>query len=257
MIEKFRQLFQRKEGPLTDAHSLQGRKPSQQDAWYISPVTLNGQLIFVADGVGGHAHGEFAANLAVELFRRSFEADDTLVDNVETYLREQSMQVAAQVLHKSENDPEYKGCGTTLAGFFRYGNRYRTLNIGDSRVYHFSEAGGLKQLTKDHTIVQELLDQGAISAEEARNHPQRNMMYSAIGQALDEIRIDIGAEQALNAGDWLLAFSDGVHDALPDAEIARLIHAHQEKASLCATLTQAAYDAGGKDNITAVAYRHP
>lgn len=256
MIDKIRQLFQRTEGPFTDAHSLQGRKPTQQDAWYISPVTFNGQLIFVADGVGGHAHGEFAANLTVELFRRSFEAEDTLIDNVETYLREQAMQVAAQVLHKSESDPDYQGCGTTLTGFFRYASRYRTINIGDSRVYHFSPTQGLKALTKDHTLVQQLLDEGAISAEEARQHPQRNMMYSAIGQDLRDIQVDIGPEGELAKGDWLLAFSDGVHDALTDAEITAIVRNYSDKPGLCQALTQAAYDAGGLDNITAAAYRH-
>lgn len=256
MIDKLRQMLRKPEGPLTDAHSLQGRKPSQQDAWYISPLTFNGQLIFVADGVGGHAHGEFASNLTVELFRRSFEADDTLIDNVETYLREQAMQAAAQVLAKSQSDPDYHGCGTTLSGFLRYGQRFRTVNIGDSRVYHFSEGGGLKQLTKDQTVVQDLVDQGAITPEEARQHPQRNMMYSAIGQALDEIRIDIGVEHELKRGDWLFAFSDGVHDALTDDEIASVIRDHLEQPGLCEALTQAAYAAGSKDNITAVAYRH-
>ncbi|GAB4423604.1 MAG: Stp1/IreP family PP2C-type Ser/Thr phosphatase [Bacteroidia bacterium] len=257
MLDKIRQLFQSPgSSKRADAYSIQGRKPSQEDAYYISAVTFNGQLFFVADGVGGHAHGEFASNLTVALFRASFESDSTMIADVEAYLREQTMQVAARVYEKGKSDPEYAGCGTTLSGFMVFGSQFQTVNVGDSRVYHYGTDKQLRQLTRDQTVVQDLVDQGKLTPEEARIHPRRNVMNSAIGQPLDQIRIDVGQPQPLQRGEWLLAFSDGVHDALSFDQIAFLIEKHQHQPEFCKALVEAAYEAGGLDNITAVAYRH-
>jgi protein phosphatase len=257
MFNKFRDLLglgNAHEG-FVDSHSIQGRKPSQEDACYLSPVTMNGQVLLVADGVGGHAHGEFASNLCVQLFRDSFESSDTLVSDPEAYLRQLIMQVAVQVHAKSSNDPEYRGTGSTISGFYLWGRQYVCFNVGDSRVYHFSKEQQLHQLTKDQTVVQDLIDRGEITPEEARHHPHRNMMNSAIGQELDEIRIEITPVQELQEGACLLACSDGVNDALTDAAMQAVLSKYATAPGVCQQLVQAAYDAGGLDNITAVLLR--
>lgn len=257
MLDKLRNLMGGKSFPpgFTDGHSIQGRKPSQEDAWYMSPVTMNGQLLLVADGVGGHAHGEYASNLCVEMFRESFESPDTFISHPEAYLRQLIMQIAARVHHKSSTDPTYRGTGSTLSGCYVWGNQFVCFQIGDSRVYRYSGAGELVQLTRDQSLVQDLLDKGAITPEEARIHPQRNMMNSAIGQALDEISIVIHSVEELPKGDSLLLITDGVNDALTDEAIQQILIQDGHEAGVCQKLAQAAYDAGGLDNITALFLR--
>lgn len=241
--------------PKVSGYSIQGRKPSQQDAWYTSPHTVNGQLVFVADGVGGHAHGEYASELCVTVFKQIFEKDPFIVDEKQ-FLHETAMIVAERVYQKSQDDAEYFGCGTTLSGFLVYGGRYHLVNIGDSRVYIYNKDGQLIQMTKDHSIVQQLLDRGEITPEEARTHPRRNVMFSAIGMNPEDMSISITGPFDLSHGDLLLAFSDGVPDALTDEQIREVILKNHQNPDLCRSMVDASYEAGGKDNITACCYRH-
>ncbi|MEZ4775297.1 MAG: protein phosphatase 2C domain-containing protein [Bacteroidia bacterium] len=236
-------------------YSIQGRKPSQQDAWYTSPHTFNGRLVFVADGVGGHAHGEFASELCVEVFKHTFEKDPFIVDEKQ-FLHETAMIAAERVYQKSQDDQAYFGCGTTLSGFLVSGGRYHLINIGDSRVYLYNKEAQLVQLTKDHSIVQQLLDRGEITLAEARTHPRRNVMFSAIGMNPEEMSITVSGPYELQHGEILFAFSDGVPDALLDDQIREVILKNHQNPDLCQAIVDAAYDAGGKDNITACCYRH-
>jgi len=240
--------------PQTESSSIQGRKPSQEDSFLITEVRHGMRLVFVADGVGGHGHGDFASKTVVDYFREKFNTLD--VDTPpEAFLRETVMKAAQKVLDKSIEDPMYTNCGTTISGFLVVGNDYYTINIGDSRVYLWSE-DCLSRETHDHSIVQRLLDRGEITEEEAFHHPQRNMMTSAIGQDLSLMQVDVGRKKQFKHGDILLAFSDGVHDALTDNQIFSMISRYKETPDLAGRLTEAAYNAGGKDNITAVVYRY-
>ena len=234
--------------------SIQGRKPSQEDSWYISPQTFNGRLVLVADGVGGHSHGDYASQHCISVFRESYEADPMIAD-VGKYLFDTAKQVSQEVFQKGENDLEYSGSGTTLSGFHLSGDMYHLINIGDSRVYIFDSQDRIRRLTRDHSIVQQLLDTGKLTEEQARAHPQRNIILSAIGQEPTDIKIDIYGPYKILPGEILLAFSDGVHDALTDEEIRDIILNHRQNQELCSLIVNAAYDAGGKDNITACCYR--
>ena len=236
-------------------YSFIGRKPTQQDEFYYSPNTINGDLVFVADGVGGHAGGDYASHLCKEVFSKSFEQDPMITDE-RAYLRDHIMEIARQVYHKGKTDDHFANCGTTLSGFLLSGGRYHLFHVGDSRVYLFDQEQSLIQLTEDHSVVAQMLQRGEISEAEAKTHPQRNTMYSAIGQVPEEIRIDIVGPYDLNKGEILLAFSDGVHDALTDDEIRNIILKYPDIHDLCKEIVVAAYDAGGKDNITAVGYRN-
>ena len=236
-------------------YSFIGRKPTQQDEFYYSPNTINGDLVFVADGVGGHSGGDYASHLCKEVFSKSFEQEPAIIDE-RAYLRDHIMDIARQVYHKGKTDDQYANCGTTLSGFLLSGGRYHLFHVGDSRVYLFDQEKSLIQLTEDHSVVAQLVQSGQISEAEAKTHPQRNTMYSAIGQVPEEIRVDIVGPYDLNKGEILLAFSDGVHDALSDDEIRNIILKFPDIHDLCKEIVVAAYDAGGKDNITAVGYRN-
>ena len=240
--------------PQTESSSIQGRKPSQEDSLLITDVRHGMRLVFVADGVGGHGHGDFASKTVVDHFLDAFNSIDVDTDPI-AFLNTTVIQAARKVLDKSLEDPAYMNCGTTISGFLVVGDDYYTINIGDSRVYLWSE-DCLSRETHDHSIVQRLLDRGEITEDEAFHHPQRNMMTSAIGQDLSLMVVDVGKAKRFKHGDILFAFSDGVHDALTDNQIFSMISSYKDTPDLADRLVKAAYNAGGKDNITAVVYRY-
>ena len=163
--------------------------------------------------------------------------------------------VAATVLNKGIENPDYKNCGTTLTGFYIEGDEFFTINVGDSRVYKYSNRS-LKQLTKDHSKVQRLIDTGMITEEEAFTHPERNIMTSAIGQPIEMMTVDIKGPYEINKNEMLLAFSDGVHDALKDHEITAIINEYEDSGILAEIIVDKSFKAGSKDNITVCTYRH-
>jgi protein phosphatase len=238
----------------TGGYSIQGRKPTQEDSYFISEKKNGRQLILVADGVGGHGHGDFASKLALEIFENTFAQSDNFGD-IQDFLRKTTLVVAAMVLQKSILEPEYTNCGTTLTGFFINENKFYTLNVGDSRCYHYTK-DVITRITKDHSLMQDLIDKGELTEEQAMTHPQRNVMTSAIGQALSMLKIDIEGPTEIDFGEMLFAFSDGVHDALTDKQIQTIVDKHKKDNDLAQKLVDASYAAGGKDNITAVYYRH-
>lgn len=238
----------------TAASTLKGRKQRQEDAYYISPVKKHQQLIFVADGVGGHKHGEFASNLCVSVFDDAFKNQKS-VRKIKDFIHKNVYIIAAKLLNKTEENEDYKSSGTTISGFFINQNQFYTFNIGDSRVYYYT-GKSLIRVTKDHSIVQDLVDSGQITEDEAFDHPKRNMMTSAIGQKLNMIKLDIKGPYKIKNGEYLLAFSDGVHDALRDENIKEILAGGGTSKKLAKTIVDSAYLAGGKDNITACVYKH-
>jgi len=253
MFEAIKKIFSGNGARAITSSTLQGRKPSQEDSFLVTEQRQGRRLLFVADGVGGHGHGDWASMATVEVFGKAFDAMAPDYD-IPAFLRDTAMEAARIVLQKGIDQPEYKNCGTTVSGFLIDGERYHTINIGDSRVYLWSE-DILCRETHDHSIVQEMLDRGEITEVEAFTHPRRNMMTSAIGQSLDMIKIEINGPRQLRDGDILMAFSDGVHDALTDEQIYSLVKRYKDSDDLADRITEAAYNAGGKDNITAVIYR--
>jgi len=235
-------------------YSITGRKVVNEDSYCLTPVIENRQLLFVADGVGGHGHGDFASQKCVEIFKHSFEnlPENTIIPD---YLRKTAIHVAQAVLQKGIDEPEFKNCGTTLSGFFRDNNEYYIINIGDSRVYHYS-TNLLRRLTRDQSKIQDLIDAGIITEEESRTHPERTIMTSAIGQPLEMMKIDIDGPFPIEKGEMLLAFSDGVHDALHDSEIKQVIESNITSDEMAKKLVESAFETGIKDNITAILYKH-
>ncbi len=246
----FKNFFQKQP---TSAYSIAGRKPAQEDAFFISPVIQHKRLILVADGVGGHSHGEYASNKTIEIFRQEFKK---LKDqDINHFLKKTALLAAGNILNKAAQQPEYKNSGSTLTGFLIDENVFYSINIGDSRVYHFSD-GRLCQVTNDHSVVQKLLDANLITSREAKNHPERHVMTSAIGQPIDKMDIQLPGKKKLNKGDILIACSDGVHDVLNDYEILELILNSKRTKNISKQIVTKAYEAGSEDNITTCTYQH-
>ncbi len=239
---------------LTGSYSIKGRKKNQEDDFYISEDKNGNRLILVADGVGGHGHGDFASKTITELFENKFSETNRFKD-IPDFLHKNTRESASLVLEKVTKQPEYKNCGTTITGFFIKENKFYTLNVGDSRVYIYSKRK-LTQLTKDHSLVQRMVERGEITEQEAVNHPKRNIMTSAIGQKISQIKIDVEGHYMLEHGDILFAFSDGVHDYLSKKELTELIEANYKNSNLAEVLVNSAYANGSKDNITACFYKY-
>lgn len=254
MLDKLKKIFTNdNELKITGSWSIQGRKPSQEDAFFISEERYGKRLVFVADGVGGHGHGDFASQTTVEIFQNTFIQNESFF-NIPDFLRKTTLVAAAMVFQKGITEPEFKNCGTTISGFLADKDKFHTVNVGDSRVYLYSR-DTLKQMTKDHSKIQEMIDRGEITDKEAAIHPERHIMTSAIGQSLSLLKIDVEGPYPIEHGDIIFAFSDGVHDALSDNEMITLIRKHKNNNELAKILVEAAYNAGGKDNITACYFR--
>jgi serine/threonine protein phosphatase PrpC len=199
-------------------------------------------LFAVADGVGGHLGGEVASRLALETLHVQFaHRKGTLVEQVHEANR--------AVYERSSSDPSVAGMGTTLTVVVVEGDRIRLAHVGDSRAY-LLRGGELRPLTDDHTLVQLMVDRGEISSEEARVHPQRNVVTRVIGTE-PEVVVDEGIID-LQAGDRVLLCSDGLTAMLDDEEIATILIESADPRIVADRLVRAANDAGGVDNVTVV-----
>ncbi len=183
------------------------------------------------------------------MYREAFERIENLNDP-KTFLHENALNVARRVLQKHAEDPAYKNCGTTLTGFLLQGSYYFVINIGDSRSYVWHSAKGLRRLTRDHSVVQQMIDAGALTEAEAATHPYRTTMTSAIGQNLDTLKIDITGPHTLAETEMLFAFSDGIHDFLTDEQLVKIVSSESTK-PLAQMLVEKALEAGSTDNVTA------
>jgi PPM family protein phosphatase len=202
-------------------------------------------LYAVADGMGGHGAGDVASRLAVEELVKCLVPGRVL--DVETILA--ALDDANRVIIESD---ESSGMGTTITGLAGVetagGSHLMVFNVGDSRVYRLA-GGRLDQVSVDHSEVQELVRAGALTREQARTHPRRNIVTRALGSDVT-LRPDHWLLPAI-AGDRYLLCSDGLFSELADEEIVALLAAADPQRA-AATLVAAANDAGGRDNITAI-----
>ncbi|MCS7253354.1 MAG: Stp1/IreP family PP2C-type Ser/Thr phosphatase [Armatimonadota bacterium] len=214
-------------------------------------------LYAVADGMGGHRAGEVACKLAL----------DTLLDSIQEAISSE-LKKGVERLHKvnwgdvlktaferanravQENAVGLRSdMGTTMVAALVFCNRAYIANVGDSRAYIFREAK-LKQITKDHSLVQQFVDMGKLTPHEAKVHPQRNIIYRAIGLR-QHIEVDL-FEEMLSVGDKLLLCSDGLCDMVEDEEIEKVLLTECDLNAACTELIRRANEYGGMDNITVV-----
>ncbi len=242
------------ENHVSGCYSDVGRRQNQQDSCLVSERFADKQLFLVADGVGGNKFGEFASGQAVEVFKNLFAQNQNFRNPTE-FLSQTALIVSTILQKKSQEDPNYNSTSTTLTGFMLINNLYYTINVGDSRVYLFSD-NQITQKTKDHSYVQHLMDKGLITAQEAKTHPKRNLITSVISPKITQLKISTDGPFELKKNDILIACSDGLHGALDDEDIKKIISENQNKANLAEILVKKAYDAGSKDNITVCFYKH-
>lgn len=196
----------------------------------------------VADGMGGHAAGEIAAAIAVEAF-------DGVSGHVPTEELVRLGEIANARIHERGQEPELRGMGTTLVAISLDGElgQVSIINVGDSRAYRLGPSGA-ERITRDHSFVEDLLEQGRITAEEARTHPQRNIVTRALG--IDpEVEVD-AFEVFVLPGDRFLLCSDGLTDEVDDPDIAEILASDDDPTRVAQRLVQMAIDEGGRDNIT-------
>lgn len=227
-------------------------RSGNEDAWAADPAQ---GLYIVADGMGGHNAGEIAARLVVESLpkmvhkRISTAAAPSTSQALARRLRSAVSRLSRDVYQQAMTEPGLMGMGATVVLAMIQGDDAVIVHMGDSRAY-LLRGGKLRLLTKDHSVVQELIDRGHISPEEAATHPHRNRITASVGMPGDPS--PDSRRVPLHAGDKLLLCSDGLAGMIEDEEIAHLLATLEPPADVCKHLIDAANHAGGHDNITAV-----
>ncbi|MBW0105845.1 PP2C family serine/threonine-protein phosphatase [Pseudonocardia sp. KRD291] len=222
------------------------RRTSNQDSG-----ATTGRLLVVADGMGGHAHGEVASAVTVSALT---ELDARLPPDLsDVDLAEELSNALVAATDNLEQqalaDPDMRGMGTTVVSLLLTGEHLALAHIGDSRIYRL-RAGSLEQLTHDHTMVQQLVDEGQITPEEALVHPRRSVLMRALSTDhepepdLDRVPIE--------AGDRFLLCSDGVTAVLGDDALQETLGSEDDPGAAVARLIELANEGGGPDNITAI-----
>jgi len=207
------------------------------------------QLIAVADGMGGHAAGEVASRIAVQVLQKlapTLSAEDIDEDSVEDLLMHSLHSIDAEIAAVTDEDVEKRGMGTTLTALLIRDSRIALLHVGDSRCYRL-RGNTLEQLSNDHTVIQELLDQGAISEAEAAEHPQRSMLTQALRGDGDVTPVLQMYE--IKKDDRYLLCSDGLSGVLTDKEIKAGLK-KSDKDEAIKFLNDATYINGAPDNVT-------
>jgi PPM family protein phosphatase len=223
------------------------RRPMNQDS-----ATTTPRLLAVADGMGGHAHGEVASAVAIQaLLDLDTRLSSTDLEQVDL-LSELGITICdavARLTTLAQQDPDLRGTGTTVVAFLVSGLRIGVAHIGDSRAYLLRD-NELHRLTRDHTMVQAMVDEGRLSEAEAAVHPRRSWLVRTLQE-------DTPAEPDLflleaRVGDRYLICSDGVTAVLDDPDLHEVLVAEDEPAEAVARLIELANEGGGPDNITCV-----
>ena len=213
-----------------------------EDSGYAGP-----RLLVIADGVGGHAAGEVASSVAVGVLA-SLDEDAPgrdLLDRLST-----AVHSANSLLRDMVNgDAELRGMGTTVTALLRAGSRFGLVHVGDSRGYLLRD-GELQQITRDHTFVQSLLDEGRITADEADHHPQRNVITNAL-DGREDVELDLSVRET-RAGDRYLLCSDGLSGVVSGETLRDTLADEASTDVAVEKLVELALKGGGPDNITAI-----
>ena len=219
------------------------RREHNEDTYY-GDAELG--LWLVADGMGGHEFGEVASALARDTIVRETRAGKPLAEAIRL--------ADEEIISHSRRRAEALPMGTTVAAARLNGERFEVSWVGDSRAYLWN--GELRQISQDHSYVQELIDQGAITAEQARSHPHRNVVTQALGVTdPSSLKVETITGE-FRSGMQLLLCSDGLTEEVDDAAIARILARQDLSPQECVDqLILAALDGGGSDNVTVLVVR--
>lgn len=207
-----------------------GRKREvNQDYVFVSdqPVGNIPNLLIVADGMGGHNAGDYASKFVVQVLKKAIASANH------------------QLIAESKTDAKLEGMGTTLVAATVIEHTLYFANVGDSRLYLLNDE--IRQLSKDHSLVQEMVRLGGLNAEEAKHHPDKNIITRAIG-VKEDVEIDF-FEHRLKKGDIILMCTDGLSNMVEDEEIFQIVRSSRDVVEAVEQLIERANSNGGKDNI--------
>lgn len=228
-------------------------RTENQDSFVIEACVKRGMTVAViCDGMGGAKAGDLASRLACKEFVS--HVYDAVLDgkmrnavSCRRILSQGCDEANGVVFEYSRFDPDYNGMGTTLVGGVITRRRAYLVNIGDSRAYHLSRFG-IKQISKDHSYVQELVDSGTISHAEAKVHPKKNIITRALGVDR-KVKSDF-FEQPLRFGDAILLCSDGLSNTVSDSEMLSAYRSEKTPELICRGLLELALERGARDNVS-------
>ena len=227
-------------------------RKQNQDAYHIEKLDRTSLLCIVCDGMGGAKSGNIASTLAVEVFveevRRTW-TPNIAPDKLEQMLRGAVKLANFTVFDQAQQFEEFDGMGTTLVAALIRGRRATVVNVGDSRAYKV-DSDGIRQITRDHSLVQMMVDRGELSPEIARTYPGKNFITRAIGTETvvecDVYHFDV------KKGDFLLLCSDGLSNTMDEQEMLFEIVHGVKKQHCCQRLLEIAKNRGAPDNVTSI-----
>lgn len=223
-----------------------GRKREvNQDYIFVSNEPLGNlpNLLIVADGMGGHRAGDFASRYAVETLKEDLA--NSTEDGPEAMIRKAIQSANQKLIEAARQDVRLEGMGTTLVVATVIEHTLYFANVGDSRLYLLHDT--IKQLSKDHSFVQEMVRLGGIDAEEAKHHPDKNIITRAVG-AREKVEVDF-FEYRLKKGDMILMCTDGLSNMIEDEEMLVIVKSSRDIVEAVERLVERANDNGGNDNI--------
>jgi PPM family protein phosphatase len=230
-------------GCVREANEDAGRHVSPNDK---EILLRKGTLTIVADGMGGHASGEIASAMAIDLIGEIYYAD---VQNPPALALKNAIETAsAEIFETSLTNEKYFGMGTTVAALVVLSETAIAAHVGDSRIYRLS-GGKMEMLTLDHSQVMEMVKHGILTMDEAREHDDKNVILRAVGTQAS-VEAEISAPFAVEPNDEFLLCSDGLSDMLTDDEIWEIWANCRDIHAACERLIEAAKQRGGHDNIT-------
>ncbi len=224
-------------------------RETNQDAFSFGSFDDGNCWAVVCDGMGGVSGGQVASAICVEkvseALKRGYRNEMT-ISSAKNLLTTAINAANSAVFKQSQENYEFKGMGTTVVAVLVLGNIGVVAHVGDSRAYLLKDE--IKPITKDHSFVQLLIDTGKITEEEAKNHPDRNVITRAVGiEHVVDVEIDI---VDINNNDKLLICTDGLNGYVPDADILKIVNEYGDSST--EKLVETANNAGGRDNVTVV-----
>ena len=225
------------------------RREMNQDYMFTSETAVGNlpNLFLVADGMGGHAAGDYASIITVE---KLVELIGKSVENAPEAIMKSAVSMAnSLLLTEAQADPAKNGMGTTIVAATVIGNTLYAANVGDSRLYVINQED-VTQITRDHSLVEEMVRLGEVRKEDAKHHPDKNIITRAVG-VLPEVIAEF-VEISLKPGDEILMCSDGLTNMIEDDEIRQIVLGQRDIVEKAEKLVETANRNGGKDNITVV-----
>ena len=226
-------------------------RQQNQDAFSIRTLDDGRIIALVCDGMGGAQAGNVASSMAVELFMEQFLKEGGASGDEERMERAADL-ANRQVFQRSTQEADCAGMGTTLVAALAGGQEAVILNEGDSRAYHVNE-DGIVLITRDHSLVEDLVERGELTRDQARCHPHKNLITRALGA--EPVLMADCFRQPLSPGDYLLLCSDGLSNVVDEQEMLYEVIHGGEAETCCQRLLEVALDRGAPDNVTVVLIR--